>query len=288
MGLVYAAHHVRTGQPVAIKWLMATPPDKQFSALQRFEREASLASNIDSNHIVRVVDLGRDREGLSFIVMERFEGEDLQSMLDREGALAPDVALRIAAQTCLGLEDAHRAGAIHRDIKPSNLFLARVDDGTVVVKILDFGIAKIQAGHPDSMSAAREYRTTQGRIMGSPFFLSPEQLLGKPDIDRQADVFSLGITLHTMLVGAVPFPDVKHFVQFLLDTPTTIYKPIREHAPWIDERIAAIVECATNIDRMQRYPSARAMYEAIASILGGDTTLHQADLIRTKQACGDA
>lgn len=283
MGLVYAAHHVRTGQPVAIKWLMSTPPERQFSALQRFEREASLASNIESNHIVRVVDVGRDRQGLSFIVMERFEGEDLQTMLDREGALVPELALRIAAQTCLGLDDAHRAGAIHRDIKPSNLFLARLDN-TTVVKILDFGIAKIQAGHPDSANSAREYRTTQGRIMGSPFFLSPEQLLGKPDIDQQADVFSLGITLHTMLVGSVPFPDVKHFVQFLLHTATNQYKPVREQAPGLCPRVAAIVERATQVERELRYPSARAMYDAIAEVLGGDATLHQSEVSRAKWA----
>ena len=279
MGIVYAARHVRTGQRVAIKWLTATPPEKRHSALQRFELEASLASRIESSHIIRAIELGHHANGLPYIVMERFAGEDLQVVLDRTGPLAPDVALRIAAQTCVGLDDAHRAGIIHRDIKPSNLFLARMDDGAVVVKILDFGIAKIHPGHPDAVCPRNDFLTTLGHVMGSPYFLSPEQLHGKPDIDQQADIFSLGITLYTMLVGTVPFPDVKKFVRFLLHATSTPPKPVHDAAPWVPKEISAIVQHATRIDRETRYPTARVMYEAIRGVLPGDTSLQTEMLV---------
>jgi serine/threonine-protein kinase len=281
MGVVYAARHVRTGQPVAIKWLTTTAAEKRTSALQRFELEASLTNQIDSPHIVRVIELGHHRDGLPYIVMERFEGEDVQALLDRTGPLAPDAALRIAAQTCVGLEDAHRAGIVHRDIKPSNLFLAQMDDGTITVKILDFGIAKIRAGHPDAKSAGKS-RTTVGRVMGSPYFLSPEQLHGRPDIDQQADIFSLGITLYTMLVGTVPFPNVKNFVKFLLQAASTPPKPVHDAAPWVQPEISAIVEHATRIERETRYTTARMMHDAIRKILPGNTHLCQDMLVGIK------
>lgn len=282
MGVVYAARHVRTGQRVAIKWLTTTRPEKRYSTLQRFELEASLASRIESPHVIRIIELGHHANGLPYIVMERFDGEDLQVFLDRTGPLTPNVALHIAAQTCVGLDDAHRAGIIHRDIKPSNLFLARMDDGTILVKILDFGIAKIQPGHPDAVCPRTHDLTTHGHVMGSPYFLSPEQLHGKSDIDQQADVFSLGITLYTMLVGTVPFPDVKKFVQFLLHATSTPPKPVHDAAPWVQKEISAIVERATRIERETRYPKARTMYEAIREVLAGDTNLRAEMLVGVK------
>ncbi len=280
-GIVYAARHMRTGEPVAIKWLTVAAIQKRHSALQRFEREAFLASNVESPHIVRVIELGRHRDGVPYIVMERFDGEDLQALLNRTGPLAPHAALRIAAQLCAGLDDAHRAGIVHRDIKPSNLLLAHLPDGTVVVKILDFGIAKIRPGHPDSADSG-EYRTTEGRVMGSPYFLSPEQLHGKPDIDQQADVFSTGITLYTMLAGDVPFPDVKTFVQFLLHARSFAPQSVREAAPWVSENVAKIVETATRLEREKRYLTARAMHDAIVEVLPGDTTLRTEMLVGVK------
>jgi serine/threonine-protein kinase len=258
---------------VAIKWLTQRARESRASALQRFEHEASMAGKLASPHIVEVIELGRNSEGHPFIVMERLEGEDLQTLLNRVGPLAPDTALRIAAQVCLGLDVAHQAGIVHRDMKPANLFVSRSPDGRIVVKILDFGIAKIRAGHVDSIPHGETYATTKDRIMGSPYFLSPEQLHGKADIDERGDIFSLGVTLFMMLVGKTPFPDMKSFVKFLLHACSIPPGPVHEAAPWVPTKASAIVERATRIQRDERYSSARAMYDAIREVTGNDIEL---------------
>ncbi len=279
MGIVHAARQTSTGRPVAIKLLTQRAREARASALQRFEREASMAGKLASPHIVEVIELGRNHEGDPFIVMERLEGEDLKMLLDRVGPLVPDTALRITAQVCLGLDVAHRAGIVHRDMKPANLFLARSPDGGIVVKIVDFGIAKIRAGHPESIPRGEAYATTKGRVMGSPYFLSPEQLHGKADIDERGDIFSLGVTLFMMLVGKTPFANMKSFVKFLLHASSIPPGPVHEAAPWVPAKASVIVERATRIERDKRYSSARAMYDAILKVSGKDTAL-RLDMLR--------
>jgi serine/threonine-protein kinase len=279
MGIVHAARQTGTGRPVAIKWLSSRALDARPSARQRFEREASMVGKLASAHIVEVIETSHDERGHPFIVMERLEGEDLQALLHRVGPLVPATALRIAAQACEGLDVAHKAGILHRDIKPANLFLSRSNMGEVIVKILDFGIAKIRPGHPDSMARIGEHRTTTGRVMGSPYFLSPEQLHGQPDIDERCDIFSLGVTLYTMLTGKLPFPDMKSFVKFLLHATSTPPGPVREAAPWVSAPVSAIVKRATRIERENRFSNARAMHDAIRKVLRDDIPLHE-DMLR--------
>src|SRR5262249_24458096 len=156
-------------------------------------------------------DAGTDAETcLPFLVMEYLEGEDVQHLIKRLGPLSPDLALRIVAQACLGLDRAHEARIIHRDIKPANFFLAKAGFDTHpaqrVVKLLDFGIAKI-APDPSYDSGETAGLTRTGSMLGSPLYMSPEQARGHKDIDRRADVWSMGVVLYQALTGRTPHQD---------------------------------------------------------------------------------
>src|SRR5262249_2886135 len=149
MGKVYEAEHVGTRRHVALKVILEL--DKSPGAVRRFEREARAAGSIDTQHIVQVFDTGTDPAGnIPDRVMELRKGEGLKELLERLGPLPPDVALRLVGQACVGLAKAHEAGVVHRDIKPANLFLSRVEDGGLVVKLVDFGVAKLE---PAAMTA---------------------------------------------------------------------------------------------------------------------------------------
>jgi len=289
MGVVYAAKNSRTGRRVAIKSLQVRGVlDPQDPDLLRFEQEARIAGSLESQHIAQVLDIERDpATGLPFLVMELLRGEDLQALLDRVGPLPVDVALRIATQACVGLDAAHGAGVVHRDIKPGNLFLARREGGEVVVKILDFGIAKIRRLPPDAsasaasgvLSAPQESMTETGQLLGSPLYMSPEQVAGAKDIDARSDVFSLGVTLYAMLSGKAPHAGIKSFAELLQHLETTPPPPLGEVAPWVPPEVAALVERATRIDRAQRIPSVAALLEAMAPFLSGGTALREDMLV---------
>jgi len=194
MGAVYEAEHTGTGRKVAVKVItgqLAQDP----GLVSRFQREARAAGAIDTKHITQVLDTGIDRDSeLPFMVMEFLSGQDLQQFLKKSGPIAPDLALRIVAQSCLGLQKAHEAGVVHRDIKPANLFLAR-SDGEVIVKVLDFGIAKVQMDQAQETESACLTRT--GNMLGSPLYMSPEQARGSKNIDHRADLWSLGAALYS-------------------------------------------------------------------------------------------
>ncbi|UQA60907.1 serine/threonine-protein kinase [Polyangium aurulentum] len=289
VGVVYAAKNLRTGRRVAIKSLQVRGVlDPQDPDLLRFEQEARIAGSLESQHIAQVLDIERDpATGLPFLVMELLRGEDLQALLDRVGPLPVDVALRIATQACAGLDAAHGAGVVHRDIKPGNLFLARREGGEVVVKILDFGIAKIRRLPPDAsasaasgiLAAPQESMTETGQLLGSPLYMSPEQVAGAKDIDARSDVFSLGVTLYAMVCGKAPHAGIKSFASLLQHLETTPPPPLREVAPWVPPEIAALVERATRIDRGERIPSAAALLESMAPFLSGGTALREDMLV---------
>jgi serine/threonine-protein kinase len=144
MGAVYEARHMGTGRRVAVKVIVGEALAKSADIVARFRREAMASGSIESQHIAQVLDTGVDAQsGSPYMVMEMLVGEDVQQAIRRVGPFAPELALRVVAQACLGLHKAHEAGVVHRDIKPANLYIARRDGGDLVVKLLDFGIAKV-------------------------------------------------------------------------------------------------------------------------------------------------
>jgi serine/threonine-protein kinase len=190
MGSVYQALDPMIGRKVAIKTLTAGLSEEELAEFKRrFFREARTAGRIAHPNVVTIYDVG-EAEGVPFIAMEYVEGRTLRAILDAEGLLGAEAACRIAAQVAAGLAAAHKLAIVHRDVKPGNIMIAP----GAPVKLMDFGIAKLPEGT----------KTQTGLILGSPTYVAPEQVVGRP-VDGRADIFSLGIVLYEMLTGTVPF-----------------------------------------------------------------------------------
>ncbi len=198
MGQVYLAEHVKMGRRSAIKVMnpsMVHDPD----AVARFNREAANASRITHPNVCAVYDFGETPDGLIYLAMEFVEGEPLTDLLSREGALPPPRATAIFKQTADALQAAHDLGIVHRDLKPDNIMIARGRDGSDLVKVVDFGIAKAVGGDETGQKV-----TKTGLVVGTPEFMSPEQLSGDK-VDGRSDLYSLGLVFFRMLTGQLPF-----------------------------------------------------------------------------------
>jgi eukaryotic-like serine/threonine-protein kinase len=198
MGIVVAATHLELDQQVALKFLLpsvATRPE----IVQRFTREARAAAKIRSEHVARVLDVGTLDTGMPYMVMEYLEGEDLAQVIARRGALPVQEAVGYILQACEAVAEAHAVGIVHRDLKPANLFLAKRPSGPPAIKVLDFGISKVP-------STAKDVALTSSTgVMGSPGYMSPEQMTAAIRADARSDVWSFGIVLHELLTRELPF-----------------------------------------------------------------------------------
>ncbi|MDI3287729.1 serine/threonine-protein kinase [Polyangium sp. 15x6] len=273
MGSVFEARHVGTGRRVAVK-VMSDALATNDEMLVRFQREARALGAIETQHIVQVFDLGVDRSsGHPYMVMELLTGTDLDAHIKRTGPLPPDLALRVVAQACLGLEKAHAAGIVHRDIKPANLFLAERDGGELVVKLLDFGIARMRKHDPEAVTTGELTQT--GATIGSPQYMSPEQAKGLRSLDHRSDIWSLGVVLYKALCGKTPHHVHKVLGQLIVAICTEPAPPLQDLAPWVPPEIAAIAHKALALDPDQRYASAGDMLAAIQPFLQGGTGLRK-------------
>jgi len=289
MGSVYEAEHDESQQRVAVKLIQGGFVELygDSEAVRRFRREARAAGAADSEHIVQVLDAGEDEDtGQLYLVMEYLQGEDLQQFIDRLGPLEPDVALRIAAQALAGLQKAHEAGVVHRDIKPANLFLARGEGGAVTVKILDFGIAKIRG---DPLHALHTTELTHsGKLLGSPMYMSPEQVMSCREVDHRADLWCLASALYCALAGHPPHAFVSPVGRLLYTICSAPPPPLHGAAPWVPDRIAEVVHRALRLDPGERYPSAAAMLGALRPLLSGGTGLDERMLAPVSPAVREA
>jgi serine/threonine-protein kinase len=242
MGVVYLARHVELEQPVAIKFLRSDLCDRP-SVVQRFLNEARAAASLRGDHIVRVIDVGQLASGRPFLVMEHLDGVDLDALIEQEGPLGIERAIDYVLQVCDALKEAHDKHIIHRDIKPENLFLQNGHRGKVV-KVLDFGLAKRVDSNPGL--------TGPQDSMGSPYYMSPEQILTPHAVDARTDIWSLGVVLYRFLTGAVPFGG---------NTMTEVYAHVLNAAPMppsalnpaIDPALDAIVLGCIQKDAERRF-----------------------------------
>ncbi len=274
MGAVYEAEDTRDQTHVAVKVMtgeLAWNPD----AVRRFEHERKATATIESPHIARLIDSGGD-ENCPFMVMEYLRGEDLGQLFARIGPMSQNLALRIAAQACLGLARAHEAGVVHRDIKPANLFVAIGAGDERIIKVLDFGVAKVKLDWATSAESGGLTRT--GAMLGSPMYMSPEQARGSRDVDHRADLWSLGVVLYEALSGRVPHGDVSGFGELIIAICTKPVRPVQTAAPWVTRDVAAIVQKALAPDPNARFQTAGEMLAAIQALLT-DVKTREADFV---------
>lgn len=268
MGAVYEATRTDDSERVAVKVINDDAVAKDEVLVTRFEREALAASKILSPHIVEIFDAGHDVDtGHPYMVMEMLDGENALQLLNRLGPLPPELAIRIGIQTCEGLARAHEVGVVHRDIKPANLFLTDKDD-EVVVKLLDFGVAKFKM---DQASESQNQSLTRtGSMLGSPMYMSPEQARGLKTIDHRADIWSLGIVMYQLLVGKIPHEDIDGLGELIITICSEPPAPVNEVAPWVSARLADVITGALQLAADQRHQSADVMAQALRDCLVGD------------------
>ena len=258
MGAVFQAANLAIGKRVALKFLNHEASQNR-EACQRFQREAEAAGMAESAHIVQIFDSGVTDSGLPFLVMELLTGEDLRARLRREGRLSVAVALRIVSQVLRALLCAHEAGIVHRDLKPDNVFLCARDDDPSFVKVVDFGISKV------ARARAADTLTRRGTVLGTAFYMSPEQAQSFADIDGRTDLFSLGAILFEMLAGKPPHV-APTYEAVLIAICTHDAVDVRTGAPEVPAAVAALISRALERDRDRRFQSAREFLSAVSSL----------------------
>lgn len=262
MGRVYEGRHASTRQKVAIK-VLHEDVAKDRIAVERFKREFETARDIDSPYIVRVIDFGSTGDGSFFMTMEFLHGEELGSLLRREGAQPLARIVRILAQVALGLDDAHTHGVIHRDLKPDNLFLCRTPEGDSV-RILDFGSVKLQMETGPKLTAF-------GTTLGSPYYMSPEQAMGKADVDTRTDVFALAAIAYEAISGKVAF-EAPVVAEILMKIVNEMPPPLAMVRPGTPASLDDVIERALAKDKRQRHEGTVAFVADLVSALGLSVT----------------
>ncbi len=252
MGVVLSAVHQQLDQRVAIKVLLPEV-SKHPEVLERFSREARAAAKIQGENVARVLDVGELEDGSPFMVMEYLEGRDLSQEVRTRGGLPPAEVAHWIVEACDAIAQAHAAKIVHRDLKPSNLFLARQPDGRSVVKVLDFGISKLV--DPDAPAL-----TKTSSIVGTPYYMSPEQLTAAKTVDTRADIWALGVIMYELLASAPPFygESMPEVVAAILQNQPRPIASIRTDVP--DALCAVIGQCIQTKpdDRLQNVAAVAA------------------------------
>lgn len=257
MGVVVAGFHLELDQPVAIKFLISEA-GLQGEGAERFRREARAAAKIHSEHVARVFDIGLLDERVPYMVMELLHGNELEHEMERRGPLPVGEAVGYVLQAVDAVAEAHAAGIVHRDLKPTNLFLAQRADGSRIVKVLDFGISKsLVAGRSREVALTRT-----AAFVGSPLYMSPEQMRSARDVDARADVWALGAILYAMVTGQLPHPGnslPEVCVAVMNNTP----RPMKDFLADVPDELQAIVSKCLAKEPVHRYSSVAELAEQL-------------------------
>jgi serine/threonine-protein kinase len=268
MGSVWLAEHLSLHTPVAIK-LIDAEAAKNPNARARFDREAQVAARIRSAHVVKMLDHGVTEAGQPYIAMECLAGESLRERLAARGRLTPAEVWKVISHVCRALARAHEAGLVHRDLKPENIFIAREDDDEVV-KILDFGVAKVT----DAIAFTTVDPTRTGALLGTPFYMSPEQAQGLKTVDFRADLWSLAVVAFESLTGERPFSAsaLGPLIAKILGAPIPVPSQVAPEAR-LPPELDAWMARALSRDPAARFGSAKQLADAFVLAVGVADTL---------------
>jgi len=258
MGVVVAATDLQAGSLCAIK-MMRPEATRNPRAVQCFLSEAWTSRRLQSEHVARVLDVG-EHEGLPFGVMEYLEGTDLGKVLEQRKALPVGEAALFGIQVCDALAEAHALGVVHRDIKPENLFVTQRADGSPVIKVLDFGLAKVAAAAFPPGQA-----TPRSMLVGSPCFMSPEQIVGERELDGRSDLWAMGVLLYRMLTSQLPFRPAGRvgLAPLLVAIMESDPSPPTQLMPSVPAALEAVVLRCLEKDRALRFASAAELAEGL-------------------------
>jgi len=262
MGAVYEAEHVDIGNRVALKVMKPELADRP-EAVARFRREAQIAGNLGHDNICGVLDMGTTPEGAPFLVMPLLKGRSLAQLLAEVGPLPEPRALDIAAQILAALSAAHAVGVVHRDLKPDNVFLTQVGERDDFVKVLDFGISKVLGAKREASAL-----TQTGTLVGTPYYMAPEQARGAKDQDVRVDVYAVGVMLYEMLTGHLPFTG-DEIGGVIIKIATEGFRRPRDLRPDLTSAVEAFVLRAMERDRDRRFADATAMRQHALALLDG-------------------
>ena len=263
MGAVWAAVNEPLGSEVALKFLLGRTHGNREHA-QRFAAEAKMAAAIKHRFVVDIFDYGSTDGGTPYMVLELLEGQELAQRMRRGPALSVQDLVRLIAQCLSGLEAIHRAGIVHRDLKPENVFVISDSDG-MFPKLLDFGVA-ISAEPENESSSDLRRLTKAGVTLGTPTYMSPEQLRARRDLDGRADLFAIGVILFEALVGAPPFPD-DNAADLMVKIATLGIPRVDQLRPELGSGLADVISRALAFDRERRYANAGEMRDALNRVL---------------------
>ncbi len=284
LGVVVAATHLHLDQKVAIKYLRGGAP-KDRTVTDRFLREARLAAQIRSEHVVRVFDVGTLADGTPYMVMEHLEGADLRKVLSEKGRPSLEQAVDWVLQACEALGDAHQQGIVHRDLKPENLFLAQLSSGREVLKILDFGISKLSEKYTSSSRV--NVLTQAGDRLGTPLYMSPEQLEGDANVDGRTDMWAMGVVLYELCTGSMPFTGDSLpalCTSVLTKTPVSVTTLRPELPPELD---LVILRCVAKA-RGDRYSNVAELAQELAPFASVAGQERVREILRTAVHTGES
>jgi serine/threonine-protein kinase len=272
MGAVWAATHTTTRKRLALKLLKA-PEERRAELGRRFRREARAACAARHPNIVEVHDVLELEDGTPAMIMELLEGETLQRRLDRVGRLDVAETTGVLLPVLSAIGAAHDAGIVHRDLKPENIYLARALDGAVCVKVLDFGVAKVLLGSDGGVSGAL---TGTGAMLGTPFYMSPEQALDEKDIDLRSDLWAMGVILYRCLSGVLPTrgASLGHILRTIMVGPL---QPLAEVAPTLPREVLEVTDRLLARDRALRPANAAEVAAVLTPFAGARLELPEAD-----------
>lgn len=259
MGVVVAAHHLELDEKVALKFLLPETLGNA-EAVARFAREARAAVKIKSEHVARVSDVGKLESGAPYMVMEYLQGSDLAAWLTEKGTLPLEQAVEFTLQASEAIAEAHALGIVHRDLKPANLFVIRRPDGGLSIKVLDFGISKMTSL---TGSNGEGSMTKTSTMMGSPIYMSPEQIQSSKDVDARGDIWALGVILYELVTGNAPFGG-EHMAELIYRIISAAPPRMGAYRPEVPQAFESVILRCLEKDRNRRFATVAELAQALA------------------------